>query len=134
MPFSHKRHAPLRLPCASCHQGAQKTERAGYPGVSNCMVCHQSVKREAPAIERLAALPADAKPFPTGKARRLPDFVFFSHAQHAAGGATCVACHGSVLEQDARPEQAPRKMKACVDCHLKHEATVVCTACHELNQ
>ncbi len=98
------------------------------------MVCHQSVKREAPAIERLAALAADAKPFPTGKVRRLPDFIFFSHARHATGGVTCVPCHGSVLEQDTRPEQGPRTMKACVDCHRKHEATVACTACHELNQ
>jgi hypothetical protein len=97
------------------------------------MVCHQAVLRSSPAIERLASLSADAKPFPSNPAHRLADFVFFSHERHGTAAIDCTTCHGVVIELDSLPE-APRTMKACVDCHKKKNATVDCTACHELNQ
>ncbi len=132
--FSHRRHAPLKLPCVNCHTGAKKAERAGFPAVSNCMVCHQVILKERPAIRRLAGLPRDAKAFPSTKRPALPDFVFFSHARHAAAEVACEGCHGAVLEMDSVPLEAPRTMKACVECHTGRKATLVCNACHELNQ
>ena len=134
VPFSHRRHAPLKLPCVNCHTGATKAERAGFPPVSNCMVCHQVILKERPAIRRLAGLPRDGKAFASAKRATLPDFVFFSHSRHAAAEVACESCHGRVLDMDSIPPEAPRTMKACVGCHTGRKATLVCNACHELNQ
>jgi hypothetical protein len=98
------------------------------------MVCHQAALQSSPPIKRLTALAKDAKPFPSKPERGLADFVFFSHARHSAAGIECATCHGPVMEQDAAPSEAPRTMKACVDCHRKNKAAVACNACHELNQ
>jgi len=97
------------------------------------MVCHQGVLKESPAIRRLAALPADAVPFPASGVRRMPDFVLFSHGRHAVAQVNCDDCHGKAYESDTAPS-APRTMKACMDCHQARKATVVCNACHELGQ
>jgi hypothetical protein len=108
--FSHKRHAPLKLECTSCHAGAEKSVRAGMPPSSRCQFCHKSMAK--------ASLQAEYD--------NLPDYVIFSHARHAKVG--CAACHGGV-------EPPPTfNMKVCVDCHKSRGAKVVCNVCHELGQ
>jgi len=114
--------------------GAETAERAGFPAVSNCMACHQVIRKERPAIRRLAALPRDARAFPSAETPAFSDFVIFSHAKHAAAAVACESCHGPVLKMTSLPAEAPRTMKACVDCHTGRKATLVCNACHELNQ
>jgi hypothetical protein len=132
-PFSHKPHAELKLECAWCHTTAKTAERAGFPKAGKCMTCHQAVKTDSPAIRELAALPKDARPF-TARVYKVADFVFFSHARHAAAKLDCGACHGPVWDGDAARQEPITTMKACVDCHRTHKATVACTACHELSQ
>ena len=134
IPFSHKKHAVLRLACITCHVTAKRAERAGFPAVSNCMVCHKAVLPSKPAIQRLAGLPSDAKLFASRVKLKLPDFVFFSHARHTTAGIRCESCHGAILEQDSTPTEAPVTMNACVGCHQLKKATVACNACHELSQ
>lgn len=115
--FSHKVHAPLKYPCAKCHAG--KGDAARFPTAADCQVCH----------------PARATPaFPTSRVYKLPDVVIFSHARHAAAKVACVSCHGEVNRYDRLKVELPTTMKACVDCHKKGGATVVCRACHELGQ
>jgi Cytochrome c7 and related cytochrome c len=70
---------------------------------------------------------------PSRRVYKLPDFVIFSHARHVSK-LDCGDCHGDVNTQDALRIERPTTMKACVDCHKSHAATVVCTACHELTQ
>ena len=116
-PFSHKAHASLKLKCASCHTGADKEVRAGLPEVGRCQTCHVSMQDRAT----------------TELAAKLPDFVNFSHGQHAAAKLECSACHGDAYKQSAAIVK-PLRMKVCVDCHKTHKATVVCNVCHELGQ
>ena len=134
LPFSHKRHAPLKIECVYCHAKAVAGERAGFPSASRCMVCHREVAKDTEAVQRLAALAADTLIVPEKPLYQLPDFVIFSHARHKTEQISCAGCHGDVWAEDVVKLQLRMKMKACVDCHKTHHATVVCTACHELTQ
>jgi hypothetical protein len=124
-PFSHKRHAGLKIECIQCHAKALAGERAGFPLASKCIVCHRELAKR---------LSADAPIVPEKPLYVLPDFVIFSHARHKTDRISCVACHGDVWADDVVKAQLPMKMKACVDCHKTNHAIVVCTACHELTQ
>ena len=119
-PFSHKAHAPLKLKCGQCHAGAETAERAGFSAVTPCRVCHTGM--------------AD-RTIPSQRLYEVRDFVIFSHARHvAAAKLDCAACHGAVYEQAVLTVARPTTMKACLDCHREHKATLSCTACHELGQ
>lgn len=131
--FSHKRHSDLKIECTYCHATATTAERGTFPEAEKCMTCHQVVAVDSPAIRRLAGLPPTERMAPRLPVYRLPDFVFFSHARHAPQ-ATCEKCHGDVWTQESVRPVLQMRMKACVDCHQAHQATVACTACHELSQ
>ena len=131
--FSHRRHEAAKQTCASCHVGAEKGERAGFPKVSHCMLCHTAISRDAPLIRKLAALPKADSPF-AAKFHKLPDMVVFSHARHAQAKIECATCHGAVNEQDRPKPLLAMKMAACMDCHKRRQATTDCSACHELGQ
>ncbi len=134
VPFSHPRHAPLKLKCVSCHEKAESGERAGFPTAGRCLTCHAGPRPDVEPIRKLAALAADAKSFGGNPVYRVPDFVFFSHARHKEAAIGCAVCHGPVNEKDARQVFYPTTMKGCVDCHQSRGAAVSCTICHELNQ
>src|SRR5947199_4027796 len=95
VPFSHKRHAELKIECAYCHEKAATAERAGFPAASKCMVCHREVAKDAATIQRLAAVDKDTAIVPEKSVYQLADFVFFSHARHKAK-VSCDSCHGNV--------------------------------------
>ena len=117
--FSHQRHAGLNLPCTFCHPGAASKARAGFPAWKTCQTCHREK--------------AEAK-LPTQRVYRLPDFVFFSHAKHAGAKVECASCHGDMKSQSKVEIHRSTKMADCVDCHKEQQATITCTACHELGQ
>jgi hypothetical protein len=79
-------------------------------------------------------LAADARVTPEKPVYVLPDFVFFSHAKHAAAKIGCEKCHGDVWRQASIQAVLAMKMAACVECHKAREATIACTKCHELSQ
>ncbi len=115
-PFSHKAHASLKLRCATCHAGAEKDAKAGLPVVAQCKTCHVAIA-EITSAER----------------QHLADFVNFDHGRHAAAKIACASCHGDAYQQSAGVEK-PMRMKACVECHKQHKATIACNVCHELGQ
>jgi hypothetical protein len=121
--FNHQRHAALKLKCVYCHATAETAERATFPSASKCEACHTTM-----------ALPKDAKVIPAKPVYTLPDFVFFSHAKHAAANIACETCHGDVWQQTAIKPVLLMKMAACVECHKARKATIVCNQCHELSQ
>jgi c(7)-type cytochrome triheme protein len=98
------------------------------------MLCHREVAKDSPSVRRLAALAGDTPVVPKRAVYQLPDFVIFSHASHKKGKISCNTCHGNVWAQDSVKLELNMKMKACIDCHKKYQATVNCTTCHELNQ
>ena len=117
-PFSHKKHAPLKLPCTGCHAGAEAQGQAGFPALEKCQVCHKDL----------------ALKIPSNRVYKLPDFVIFSHSRHWNAKIDCRTCHGDVSQQDTVSVFRSTKMFACVECHKEKNATQVCTACHELGQ
>ncbi len=119
--FSHKTHAPLKMPCTKCHTGAQKAAGAGFPGEEECKVCH-------------TAFTAAQTKFPTKRVYRLPDFVFFSHKVHLDAKAECARCHGNVNATAAVTLAVPPTMTMCVDCHRETKASIECFVCHEIGQ
>jgi RNA polymerase-binding transcription factor DksA len=116
--FSHAIHAGLyELDCQYCHAGAERSRHAGVPTASVCMNCHTQVKIDSPEIVKLTALVKSNQPIPWVKVHRLPDFAFFSHASHIAGGLQCQTCHGPV-QQMVRVEQVETMtMGWCLRCH-----------------
>ncbi|MGI8989698.1 MAG: cytochrome c3 family protein [Bryobacteraceae bacterium] len=118
-PFSHKRHAPLKLRCVSCHAEAETGDRAGFPAGVRCNVCHVDMT---------------ARKIPSRRVYELPDFVFFNHGTHATAKIECLSCHGDVMSRDTVQAEHPMKMKWCVDCHKQSKAAAACNTCHELGQ
>ena len=98
------------------------------------MTCHRAVKKDSPAIRRLAALAADEKPAPSERIYKVADFVSFSHARHRKAEIECRSCHGAVAERDAMTLEVPVTMKNCVNCHRERHASIACNTCHELGQ
>jgi hypothetical protein len=124
----------FKLPCAHCHAGALKSERAGFPGASVCLECHSAIDGKSAALEAVRTMARDAKPFPAHPVYTLPDFVSFSHATHGAASVKCDACHGNVAAADAVTKQTKMNMMWCVNCHKASKAPVECTSCHELSR
>ncbi len=134
VPFSHKRHAPLKLDCAYCHATSKTGERASYPEAGVCMACHAQIAAGKPDIQRLAALPKTTAMEPERSVYMLAEFAFFSHARHRAGKVDCQKCHGAVWEMEEVTQVLPMTMKACVACHRTMHAATACGKCHELGQ
>jgi hypothetical protein len=52
------------------------------------------------------------------KIHNLPDYVFFSHAQHIrAGKVQCQTCHGPIQQMSEVRQFADLSMSWCVNCH-----------------
>jgi len=118
--FDHKRHAPLKLPCGHCHATANKAANAGFPPAAVCQSCHP----DRPLPGR----------FPARRVYKVRDYVIFSHARHLEARIACTKCHGDVAAMAKVVEHYPVTMKACVDCHKQHKASLDCAVCHELGR
>lgn len=133
IPFDHKLHASHRIRCQDCHPGARSGERAGLPDRDRCMVCHQTIAVDQAAVQRLASLPAGSR-IPWVRAYQVPDFVFFSHAEHLRAGIECGACHGPVAVRSVLNQEHSTNMVACMNCHAERQASNECYLCHDLGQ
>ena len=121
------------MECLDCHPGAAARERAGLPDREDCMLCHQSIAADRPAVRLLAELPAGRR-IRWERAYRVPDFVFFSHARHAAAGIDCGTCHGPVATRSVIRQEVSTNMVACMNCHARREVSNECFLCHDLGQ
>src|SRR3982751_416108 len=83
--FSHRKHASLKLRCATCHKAVVTEDRAGFPTIAQCRTCHTDMSE---------------RKIPVAIVHELPDFVFFSHASHSAAKVECATCHGDVTRAD----------------------------------
>ena len=98
------------------------------------MLCHENLKKNSSASRKLARYHKQNKPVPWVRVYRVPAFVFFSHARHAAARIECAACHGPVEQSDLIAQEVPTNMKTCMECHRSRGASNHCNACHELGQ
>ena len=101
--FSHKKHAAAEIACLDCHADAAEKDFANIPNVEQCMLCHETIKTQGAAIKKLAEFQKRGEKINWVPVYRVPDFVFFSHANHLKAGEKCVGCHGPVAEHRRPP-------------------------------
>lgn len=155
--FSHKIHAGENgIDCQLCHSSAKYGKVSEIPSVNVCMNCHKNISEyKGEYIE-----PGKSREFYTGEIKKIyaaagwdeetqsytgkghpiewtrihnmPDFVFFSHAQHVvAGEATikkaknvdvvCKACHGAIDTMNVVQMANDFTMGWCINCHRTTE-------------
>src|SRR5215210_2182289 len=100
LPYSHKQHLALGLPCRLCHVNPEAGKLMTYPATATCMTCHATIATDRPAIQKLATYAAENKPIPWVRVYEVPDYVFWSHGSHLQAAVTCVECHGPVAQRD----------------------------------
>jgi cytochrome c2 len=142
--FSHKVHAGLnQISCLYCHGNAWESKHATVPSLNVCMNCHAAIndfkggiltREDGTAVDGTAEIQkiyehtgydvkskkytGPAKPVEWVKIHNLPDYVFFSHAQHVrAGNVQCQTCHGPIQEMNEVKQFAELSMGWCVNCH-----------------
>jgi len=130
--FSHKKHAAADMACLDCHVDANERDQAGTPNVERCMICHDAVKTDSAEIKKLAGVQKRNKKLKWVPVYRVPDFVFFSHANHLKAGEQCVTCHGPVAERDVLAKEVSTNMAACMNCHAARKVSNECYLCHQL--
>jgi len=123
--FSHKVHAGQnKIQCEYCHSIASYSKSAGLPSSNLCMNCHKVVKAGSRSgkfeINKIYRAEESGKPIEWIRIHKLPDHVFFSHAQHVAvGKVKCQECHGKVEDMDLIKQAADLSMGWCVNCHRR---------------
>ena len=132
IPFNHKTHAAQGVKCLDCHSIRPPGDRAGYPGEATCMGCHTSIKKESPAIQKLAEFAKDKKPVPWVRVYKVPKTVYFSHqVHHKQAGVDCAVCHGPVAEREVIALERATSMAECMKCHDQYKASNKCDLCHD---
>ncbi len=138
-------------PCAGCHNGAVRSERASIPNIDVCIACHPR-PTEGHASETTPSV-AEAELLEFIEREEtidwvqvhdyVPSEIIFSHERHVEfGRVRCQECHGEV-EKAEKPLslKVELSMEDCMDCHEKdhkeHErlgevswADNDCLACH----
>ncbi|MCS7153544.1 MAG: c-type cytochrome [Bacteroidia bacterium] len=121
--FSHKTHAgEYKIACQYCHVGVEKGKSATIPSTNICMNCHTYIQEGSrygkKEIAKILASWEQGKPIEWVRIHNLPDFVYFSHAQHVkVGGIACQTCHGPVQEMEEVYQYSDLSMGWCLDCH-----------------
>ena len=74
------------------------------------------------------------------KVHNLPDFVYFDHRPHVAGGVRCQTCHGPVETMERVRQAESLSMGWCVNCHRERQQigpagrletpSIDCVTCH----
>jgi hypothetical protein len=132
IPFSHKQHvSTAALKCIDCHTMPDPGEVAGIPAVSRCMACHVAVKKDSPAVQRVAEYAQQRRPIPWVRVYAIPSYVAFSHKSHVEGGVNCQDCHGDVAQRDRLEREKDLTMGGCMSCHRVKKVSNDCTFCHE---
>lgn len=125
--YSHKLHAgELGIDCKYCHVGVEKGKSATIPSANICMNCHNVVeegrKYGKTEIAKIREAYKNGKPIEWVRIHNLPDFVYFSHAQHVkVAGLECQECHGPIEEMEDVYQYSRLSMGWCVNCHREKE-------------
>ncbi|NOQ27052.1 MAG: hypothetical protein GQ564_16950 [Bacteroidales bacterium] len=121
--FSHQVHvSDNKIDCIYCHHTVETAKSAGIPSTNVCMNCHELVREGTNSgrfeINKILANVENKKPSEWIRIHKLPDHVFFSHAQHAGvGKLECAECHGLVENEHLVKQFSELSMGWCLDCH-----------------
>jgi len=131
IPYSHKIHLALGLPCATCHTNPDPGNLMTFPAAAKCMSCHHAVAANKPSIKKLAAFSKSGQPIPWMRVYKILPGVNWTHRKHLEAGMKCQMCHGQVQEMDRMSEATSvTTMGVCLKCHQDHGAPTVCQTCH----
>lgn len=162
--FSHKIHAgDNKIDCQVCHSSAKYGKVSEIPSVNVCMNCHRMIseyngKYMEPGkdkafydgeIQKIYAAAGwdpstqqytgKTKPIEWTRIHNMPDFVYFSHAQHVVAGekaiissfnkknpnnqidVVCKACHGKIDTMNVVQMANDFTMGWCIECHRTTE-------------
>lgn len=130
--YSHRLHLAQGLSCTDCHDGVERGPRAGLPGISTCMTCHQAVATDKPSVQSMAAHQAKGLDFAWQRVYDYPReaHVVFNHAPHVRAKVECSTCHGDMTQQDVARRVVDMDMAFCVNCHTQKQASNDCLTCH----
>src|SRR5688572_19862674 len=113
--FSHNHHvAGLGIDCRYCHTSVETEAFAGMPPTATCMHCHQIIWADSPALEPVRASFRTGTPLRWTRVHDLPDFVYFDHSIHVAGGIGCDSCHGRVDAMPLMYQASSLQMEWCL--------------------
>jgi hypothetical protein len=121
--FSHAVHAGQnQIDCNYCHYSAKISKSSGIPPGSICLNCHFLVRTGTRSgvteISKVLSAIDNKRAIKWVRIYNLPDFVYFSHAQHVtAGEVKCEECHGNVKEMDRLYQVPDLSMGWCIKCH-----------------
>ena len=131
IPYSHKTHLALGLPCSTCHTNPAPGNLMTFPATSTCMSCHISIATKKPAIQKLAEFSKSRQPIPWVRVYKVLPGVTWTHRKHLEAGMKCQMCHGQVAQMDRMSEATSvTTMGVCLKCHADHGAPTVCSTCH----
>jgi hypothetical protein len=130
------------IDCLYCHDGADRSPRAGIPSAELCMGCHNQIRRNDPTLEPVRRSYFEHTPIAWQRVHDLPDFVYFDHSIHVSHGIGCTRCHGEVEDMAWVRKVYSMNMGWCLECHEPgpapayghhhgdHHGPSHCTACH----
>lgn len=131
LPYSHKTHVALGLRCGQCHSNPDPGAQMTFPAATTCMMCHNTIAKDRPAIVKLAEFAASSQPIPWVRVYRITPGVTWTHRKHLQAGMQCVMCHGDVAQLAAMAQTTSvLAMASCIGCHQAHNANTACATCH----
>ena len=131
IPYSHKTHLALGLPCATCHTNPDPGVLMTFPATAKCMSCHHSVATNKPSIKKLASFSKSGQPIPWVRVYQVLPGVNWTHRKHLEAGMKCQMCHGQVQDMERMSEATSvTTMGVCLNGHKEHNAPTVCSTCH----
>ena len=131
LPFSHKTHIGMALPCQLCHTNPAPGRQMTFPATATCMNCHATIVTDRPAIKKLAQYAKSHQPIPWARVYQVLPGVTWTHRKHLQAGVPCETCHGAVAGVDAMAETtAVTAMASCIGCHQARSVSAACSVCH----
>jgi hypothetical protein len=131
LPYSHKTHVGMGLPCQLCHTNPAPGREMTFPATSTCMNCHVAMVTDRPAIKKLTEYAKSKQPIPWVRVYKVLPGVTWTHRKHVEAREQCETCHGTVGDLEAMSETtAVTGMASCISCHQARSVSAACTVCH----
>jgi hypothetical protein len=132
IPYSHKKHLALGLNCKDCHTNPEPGKLMTFPATDRCMLCHATIAKDKPAIQKLAGFAKSKQAIPWVRVYTVLPGVTWSHRPHLQAGVNCETCHGQVRELEQMSEvTSVTTMYVCLNCHEMNHAKTACDTCHK---
>ena len=132
IPYSHKKHLSLGLDCKDCHTNLEPGTLMTFPETGKCMLCHVTVAKNKPSIQKLAEYAKSKRVIPWVRVYSVLPGVAWNHRAHLEAGIKCETCHGQVRQMEAMSEvTSVTTMYSCLNCHEMNQAKSACDTCHK---